>query len=307
MNKLLQNTLNRTFIILFFISFNANANQLSDKISECTTALSKGDLASAVSVSDETLKLKTNNRDGLLCKGRALGAQGKYSEALSTLEMAVKQSQPGFDEIITYIFIGNLHKNNNNFKEAIASYEKSLSICETDKNDKFKRINLNFIGDARTQNNDLNAALTSYLAGSKLAMNDNERAESFEHLAATYSLLGQHDSAIEYQLKSVLMQQKAGTLDQYANASLALGQIYGKAKDYQSAEKTYTKLIQFAKDNGGVYYEAKASYDLAQIKALNGDASSAKTMLADALKLAKNSGEGDLANEIEVSIKKLGN
>jgi hypothetical protein len=29
--------------------------------------------------------------------------------------------------------------------------------------------------------------------------------------------------------------------------------------------------------------------------------------LASALKLAKNSGEGDLANEIEVTIKKLGN
>ncbi len=303
MNKFLQNTLNKTFIILFFISLNANANQLAGKISECTIVLNKGDLASAVSVSDEILKLEANNRDGLLCKGRALGAQGKYSEALNKLEMAAKQSQSGFDEIIAYIFIGNLHKNNNKFAEAITSYEKSLKICEAEKNDKFKRINLNFIGDTHTQNNDLNAALTSYLAGSKLAMNDNERAESFERLGATYSALGQHDSAIENQLKATLMQQKSGTLDEYANSSFGLGKVYEKAKEYSNAEKTYSKLLQFSKDNGGAYYEAKANYALGRLKAIAGDATNAKTIMSDALKMAKNLGENDLAAEIEASLK----
>jgi len=307
MNKLLQNTLNKSYIILFFISFNVNANQLADKISECTTALSKGDLASAVSVSDEILKLEVNNRDGLLCKGRALGAQGKFSEALNTLEMAEKQSQPGLEKIIANIFIGNLHKNNHKNAEAIATYEKSLIICEAEKNDKFKRINLNFIGDTHTQNNDLNAALTSYLAGSKLAMNDNERAENFERLAATHSALGQHDSAIEFQLKATLMQQKSGTLDEYANSSYELGKVYEKAKEYSNAEKTYSKLLQFSKDNGGAYYEAKANYALGRLKAIAGDTANAKALMSDAFRMAKNMGENDLAAEIDASLKNLTN
>jgi tetratricopeptide (TPR) repeat protein len=303
--RYLYKTLNYAFISLFFICINAYAVDVSDKVTACTFAINKGDFATAVSVSAELLKLAPNNRDGLLCKGRALGAQGKYDEALSALGLAEKNSQPGFDKIISYIFIGNLHKANNKNAEAIASYEKSLKICESENNEKFKRITLNLIAEAHAQNNDFAAALTNYLAGAKLANNDNERADSYERLAATYSALGQYDSAIEYQLKGVLMQSKAGTLDQYAIASLTLGEIYGKAKEYANAEKTYTKLIQFSQDNGGAYYEAKASYGLAQIKALRGDTSNAKTMMAEAFKMAKNIGENDLATEIETSIKKL--
>ena len=166
------------------------------------------------------------------------------------------------------------------------------------------------MGEAHTQNNDLNAALASYLVGYKLTKNDNERADSFdsfERLGITYSALGQHDLAIEYQLKGMLMQQKAGTLDQYADASLALGKVYANAKEYPQAEKTYNKLIRFAKDNGGAYYEAKASYGLAQVAAAKGDTSNAKAMMGDALKIAKNIGDAGLATEIETSIKKLPN
>ena len=305
------NTLIKIFITLFFISFNLSnivqAQDLSEKVFACNAALDKGNIANAILVSDEILQLEANNRDGLLCKGRALGAQGKYDAALSALEMAAKQSKSGFDDIITYLLIGNLHKQNNKNAEAIASYEKSLKVSEAEKNDKFKLINHNLMGEAYVQNNDLNAALASYLVGYKLTKNDNERADSLERLGITYSALGQHDLAIEYQLKGMLMQQKSGTLNQYADASLALGKVYANAKEYPQAEKTYNKLIRFAKDNGGAYYEAKASYGLAQVAAAKGDTSNARAMMSDALKSAKNIGDAGLATEIETSIKKLPN
>lgn len=300
-------TLINCFNLLFLINFNAYSATLADNVSACMQAFNQRDFSKAITVSDEILQSAPNHREGLLCKGRALGAQGKYDEALITLEMAAKQPQTAIDEMISHIFIGNLHKANNKNQAAIASYEKSLHISEAEKNDQFKRINLNLIGEAHVQNNDLNAALTSYLAGLKLAKNDNERADNYERLGATYSALDQHDLAIEHQLRGMLMQKRAGTLDQYANASLALGQVYGKAKDYANAEKTYLKLIQFSQENGGAYYEAKASYDLAQLKALKGDSDNAKSMMVNALKLAKNSGENDLATQIETSLKKLNN
>ena len=303
----LQFTLITSFITLFLLSFNTSADTLSDKVSACNVAMNKGDFIAAIAISNEMLKLDSKSRDGLLCKGRALGAKGDYSEALSALEMSAKQSQLGFEQIISYIFIGNLHKNNHKNAAAISAYENSIKICEAEKNDKFKRINLNLIGDTQTQNNDLNAALASYLAGTKLAMNDNERAENFERLGTTYSALNQHDAAIEYQLKATLMQERAGTRDDYANANLALGRIYTQAKDYPAAENTYAKLIKFSKDNGSAYYETKANYGLAQAKAAEGDSKSAKSMMTDALKIAKNMGENELAAEIDSSLKKLNN
>ncbi len=302
-----QNTLTITFIILILINFSVNSEELSSKIAACNAAVNNNDATKALKHADEILKLETTNRDGLLCKGRALSAQGKYSEGLSVLEQAEKQSKESFDQIITYILMGNLHKQNQKNIEAIASYEKSLKISEAGKNEKFARINHNLIGEAHAQNKDLNAALANYFAGSKLSNNDNERADSYERLAATYQALGQYDLAIEYQIKAVQMQKKAGTLDDYANASLVLGQIYTVAKDYPSAEKTLSKLLQFSKDNGGAYYEAKANLYLAQSKAESGDTTSARTLLAGARITAKSIGADDLTSEIDTTEKKLGN
>ena len=127
--------------------------------------------------------------------GRALGAQGKYEDALNALKMAEKQSDTGFEKILAHIFIGNLHAKNNKTAEAIASYEAGIKICDAEKYmDKYKRINLNLIGDAHAQNKDLNAALASYIEASKLAMNDNERANDFERLGSTYSALGKNNA-----------------------------------------------------------------------------------------------------------------
>jgi tetratricopeptide (TPR) repeat protein len=307
-NSILQKTLISAFTALFLISFNASADALSDKISACNAALNKADVNSALVTAEEILKLQSNNRDGLLCKGRALGAQGKYDDALSALNMAEKQSQPGFDQILAHIFIGNLHAKNNKSAEAIASYETSIKICDAEKHmGKYKRVNLHLIGDVHTQNKDLNAALSSYTAASKLAMNDNERADDFERLASTYSALGKNNEAIEYQLKATLMHDKSGTREQYANASVALGRVYETAKDYPAAENTYRKLLKFSKNNGSVYYETLANYGIARSKAATGDTASAKTMLAEASTMAKSIGEADLVAEIEASLKKLAN
>ncbi len=302
----LQFTLINTFILLFLLSFNANADALSDKVTACNVALNKADLVSAMRLSDDILKLQANNHDGLLCKGRAQGALGKYDEALNTLQLAEKQSQPGLEHILAHIFIGNLHRNNSQFSQAIASYETSIKACDAEKNmDKFKRVNLNLIGDTHMQNNDLNAALASYQAGAKFLMNDNERAESFENIAAAYNALGKYDNAIEYQLKATIMQDRSGTRDEYARAGLMLGKMYTLAKYFPAAENTYAKLIKFSKDNGSVYYETLANYGMARNKAALGDTASAKTMLAEASTMAKSIGEVDLAAEIEASLKKL--
>ena len=303
--RLIQVTLTLLINSLFLISLSAIANtaDVAEKLGECTAALNKGDLNTAIKTSTDLLKLDPKNHDGFQCKGRALGAQGKYAEAVSALEASAANTTDGFEQIISYLFLGNLHKENNKNAEAIAAYEKSIKLCEAKKNDKYKRISLNLMAEAQTQSKDFGAALASYLAGSKLAMNDNERADSFERLASTYKALGQYEHAIEYQIKGVSMQQKAGTLDQYANASLALGDIYIAAKDYASAEKTYTNLAKFSNDQGGAYFEAKADVGLAQTKTASGDTASAKVWIDKAKTIAKDTKDRALAQEIELATK----
>ncbi len=303
-NYIQSNTFIKLFsLLILLVSFNAKSAEVSELVGNCTQAINKGDYDAAIKTASELLKQAPNNRDGFLCKGRALGAKGQASEALSALESAAKNSEPGFDELITYIFIGNLHKTNHKNTEAIAAYSKSMAICDATKNEKYKRINLNLTAEAQTQNKDLNGALASNLAGSKFAMNDNERADSLERVAATYKALGEYDLAIENQLKGVNMQKKAGTLDQYANANLALGDIYVAAKDYTSAENTFSNLAKFSNDQGGAYYEAKADIGLAQTKAASGDTTAAKVFADKAKRIAKDTNDNALMKEVELAIK----
>ena len=300
----LEKTLKKLFIPLFIISFNLNAAEVENNMS-CAQALSAGDINKAMSISNEVLKSDAKNRDALLCKGRVLGAQGNYAQALNTFELAASVSKEPFEQIITNLLIGNLHRDNKQYDAAIASYNKSLALSLQEKNQKFSHINYNAIGETYALNNDLKAAITNFQAGLKLAMNDNERADSRERLAAAYSAAGEHNLAIEHQVKVTLEQERAGTLDQIANSRMELGRIYIAAKEYQNAERTYMKLVQFAKDNGGAYYEAKANIGLAQTKAIIGDKAAAKLLLADSEKIAKSIGDTELIAEVQTSMNQI--
>ena len=302
----LQNRLIISFISLIILSFNIFADEISDKNFACNAALNKGDFNVAEKLSDEVLKYDAKNREASICKGRLLGAKGSYDEALNMLKQAEVLSKEPSEHIIGLILIGNIYKAQQKNSDALASYENSLNIAKSEKNEKYIRADYDFIGDVHRQNNDLNAALASYQSGAKLAMNDNERAESFELLASTFKALGQYDAAIEYQVKAIQMQKISGTLDQFADSTLALGQIYIAAKDYSNADKSLTKFAQFAKDNGGTYYEAKAKLYLAQCRAKSGDAAAAKVLISDANSLANGINAKDLANEIQITEKSLG-
>lgn len=166
-------------------------------------------------------------------------------------------------------------------------------------------INYNLIGDAYFSAKDLHAALEGYQKGLRLAFNDSERAESFENLAKTYNALANHEKAIEFQLKATVMQKQAGDLTDYADSSLLLGQYFMDAKEYSHAERHYKKLVEFAKDNGGAYYEAAANYGLAEAMFENGDKEAAKMLFSDANKQASKIGAKQLAAEIQAKQKAL--
>ena len=295
--------LNSLFIVMILMSFNLKAADYSEVVASCNSTLNKGDFKDATTISEELIRLQPESNAAYLCKGRALGAQGDYSQALIALDIATDKATDAFDKIISHTITGNLHKQFDQLTAAISSYEKSLALCKTTQNDKFARINYILIGETHTLNKDLNSALKNYLLAEKLANNDHERADGYEHIAATYSALGKHDQAIEFQLKAVQNHKKSGTLDQLAQANLQQGRIFVIAKEFANAEKTYNKLAQFSKDNGSAYFEAKALLGLALNKIEMGDASAAKPLIDKAKAIAKESKDLALEKEIDLAIK----
>ncbi|OIR17640.1 tetratricopeptide repeat protein [mine drainage metagenome] len=291
----LQTTLSLLAITLIF----NNVYAAGLDVPACNRALAKGDFKAALVQANSALLTNKNDKDALICQGRAYSASGDLNSALLAFKSADALSENEFDRTITALLTGHAYKAAKQYDDAINSYQQTILHAKADASGTFQRIGQDAVGNVYFETKQFPLALTAYLAGSKFAANDNERADSYEKIAQTYHQLNQNDLALEFQIKVYVMYQAAGTLDQYAHSSIELGRYYAAVKKYDNAEITLNKIIQFSKEQGGAYFEAQGSYVLAQVKAATGDMASAKALVAHAKLIAKNTNDTALDEEIK--------
>jgi len=297
--------LHKTLTVIATSLFFNTIYAASDDAFACNKAYEKMDFPAALSFANKALDTNKNDKDALLCQGRVYSGQGKLDDALKSFKLAEKQAVDGFDKMIIALVSGHAYKDAGLYEQAISSYEQSLQQAKSIKSKAFERAAYQGEGNVYLNAGKYQQALDAYLAGSALTANDNERGESFESIALAYHKLNQHDAALEFQIKAFLRHEKSGTLDQYAHSSIELGRYYAAAKNYDHAERTLNKIIKFAKDQGGAYYEAYGYCILAQVKAATGDSATAKTLIDQAKSIAKNAHDQALADEIEKETKGL--
>ncbi len=290
----LQLTLTTFFTALYF----NNVYAVSDDAYACNKAYERGDYSAATTLATKALNTDSHDRDALICQGRTYSAQGDLKSALTAFNSAGDLSSNAFDKTIVALVTGHAYKNADQYEQAIASYQESLKQAGLAKSKGFQRVSHVGIGNVLFKTKQYPLALESYLAATELDANDNERGESYEHIAEIYHLMNQHDQALEYQIKAYFMHQKSGTPDQFAHSSIELGRYYAATKNYSSAENTLNKIIKYANEQGGPYYEAQGCYVLAQVKAAAGDMDSAKTLIDKARLIAKNTNDKALDAEI---------
>ena len=288
-------TLTLVFISLFF----NNVYAISPEASACNQAFAKGDLKAALAQSTKLPNTNQSDKDVLLCQGRVLSASGDLNAALAAFKLADELSADAFDKTIVALLTGHAYASAKQSDSAIASYQQAIALAISAKNQSFEFMAQNSIGDIYFKAKQYPLALAAYLSSNKLVSNDNERGESNERVALTYHHMNQHDLALEYQIKAFLMLSSVGTLDQYAHSGIELGRYYTLEKSYVSAENILNKIIKLAKEQGGAYYEAQASYMLAKVKVLTGDKAAAQALLEHAKLIAKNTHDNALAEEID--------
>lgn len=285
--------------LIAIILFSNNIYAESLEASTCKSALEKGDVSLALKQAAAALQHDSKEVAALICQGRALAASDKLDAALASFKLADSFSDDAFDKTIASLLMGRTYHTLNQTDAAIASFKQTILNAQAANNQAFERIGHNAVGDVYVANKQLEQALPDYMAGSKLALNDNERGESYEKIALTHHNMQHHDLALEYQIKAYLMHEMAGTLDQYAHSSIELGRYYVLTKNYTSAENTLNKIIKFAQEQGGAYYEAQGRCVLAQVKAAKGDMPAAKALIAQAKSIASNIHDKALAAEID--------
>lgn len=294
MNIKLKVTLTTLFSLLFF----NNVYAVSDDAHACNKAYDLGDYKAAANSASIALKANASDREALICQGRVASDLGDLTLALTAFQAADKLSNHPLDKAVIALITGHTYKNAKQYEQATASYAQSLKQADLARHKPMARSSHIGIGNVQFETKQYQAALDTYFIAHKLDANDNDRGQSYEKIAETYHLLNQHDLALEYQVKAYFMNEKAGTLDQFAHSSIALGRYYAVVKNYARAETTLNKIISFANKQGGAYYEAQGLYILAQVKAATGDMETAKTLVAKARAIAKNSNDADLDAEI---------
>jgi len=277
---------------------NVYADNSQDKT--CDQALAKGDVTAALAAANKTFNWNSRDKSTLICQGRAYSAQGDLNKALASFSAASNLSKDAFDQTIIALVTGQAYKAAKKNEAAIESYEKSITFAQAANNQAFVRINQIAIGDIHFENKQFERALLMYVASSKFANNDNERAESYERIALTYHTLQQNEQALEYQIKAYLTNEQAGTLDQFAHSGIELGRYYTLVKNYGNAENTLNKMINLAKEQGGAYYEAQGSYMLAKVKVATGDLNAARGLVNHAKKIAETTNDKALSEEIDL-------
>lgn len=244
----------------------------------CDVALRNHQYTQAIQLAEQ----HASQAEFWLCKGRAQYGLDQHEAAQASFKQAIDLHPQGLDLISAYILLGNAQLAAKTHAVSIESYQKALRFSEEQNMRRYTRIVHNLIGEAYFEMGQYAESLKAFETAEKLALNDDERADSYIHEAMTYQQLQQIDKAVEYQLKGVLMLRKSGTPEQYAEASLTLGQLFVAKNDFVGADKTYQRLIDFARENGGSFYEAKTAIYWAEAKRAQGDAGSADQLIKQA-------------------------
>jgi tetratricopeptide (TPR) repeat protein len=288
-----------TLIILNNLLFINNIHAKEVSANACNAAVNQQDAKGALSIAAQLLKQNNKDKDALICQGRALSLTSDLDGAMKSFNAAKLNSKDSFDQIVIHILMGNAYQSANQVSDAISAYQTSADLAKTQKNANYERISYNFLGDVQFKAQQFPEALNYYTKAYALTANDNERGESYENIALTQYHMGALDEALAYQIKAFVTHEKVGSLDQFANSSITLGDYYRLNKNYIAAENTLNKIIKFAKEQGGAYFEAKASYTLAKVKRDLGDVLAAKKLIDHANKIAQEANDSALLQEIK--------
>jgi len=287
------------FFILIFIAPCSGAADISLGGQKCQQSLNAGEFSQAISQANAALKVLPEDRDAILCLGRAQGGAGHHDAAVAAFQTADKLSKSPLEHAIAQMHLGNQYRSVKDFPDALGSYKQSLAMAHVEKVNRYEMIAYNLIGETLQESGDFSGAIDAANHGLKLAANDNERADSYAHLAAAYNAKGEHDQAIGYQLKSVVLEERSGDLDHYAHASLQLGLIYLEAGQFSETDKVLGKLLPVVTQAGDGYWEASIYEMQGRVRYAQGKGEEGTDLFRRAVELARKIGAEELAKEFE--------
>jgi tetratricopeptide (TPR) repeat protein len=271
-------------LILFSVSFSNNI--FSKEINKsCDDFLNDNKF-------EEALKTKKNEYKSAFCHGQVNLKLHHYDDAFNDFKLADKLAKNDIDHSMANLLEGITLKEANKLDEALLHLKNS--IARTQPNKTFRRLYLIEIGEILLLLAKYEDAANSFLDAYGLAANDDERAFNLDRIAFAYASMGNFTKAIEFELKANLAFERTGLLSEYADSGINLALYYLEVNDLIPAERTLLKFEKLARENGGMYYLAKALYAQSKYYKKKSNLELSKSKFDEANKIANDIGAEDL-------------
>ena len=271
-------------LILFSVSFSNNI--FSKEINKsCDDLLNDNKF-------EEALKTKKNEYKSAFCHGQVNLKLHHYDDAFNDFKLADKLAKNYIDHSMANLLEGITLKEANKLDEALLHLKNS--IARTQPNKTFRRLYLIEIGEILLLLAKYEDAANSFLDAYGLAANDDERAFNLDRIAFAYASMGNFTKAIEFELKANLAFERTGLLSEYADSGINLALYYLEVNDLIPAERTLLKFEKLARENGGMYYLAKALYAQSKYYKKKSNLELSKSKFDEANKIANDIGAEDL-------------
>ena len=259
----------------------------------CEKELSKNDYAKA---KQEAEKLINNDPfSGNFCMAKVLFSENKAQESIALFEKSEKLAQHPADQMLSIMFKGLAHKENNDLKQALSIFTTGYETAKLG-NSKFVQFERRFLiqmGDVKEKEKDNEKAYEYFAMSLKSSSNDDERAESYDRLAKCAANQGFYDRAREYSLKGSMMYKKSGYLGEFAELTILKGEYEVLDNDYEKGIRTLKELEELCIEAGGDYYLAKTYLKLYKLSKEDKD-----VYLAKAKEVATRIGANDIIKDI---------
>lgn len=259
----------------------------------CHAALQRADFASAIKLGREA-----GDYEGLLCSGKAQLASGDPTGATATFADLAKIADTPSRQLVAMVFRARAAKASNHAQEALDLYDRALTLARSLGQKQSILVTLNESGKILQASGNLQGALDRFREAYGYAANDNERAECNHLMAEAYSALGNHDKAIEHQLKSVMLEERSGDLEHYLAARMALAAISIQAKDFNRAQREIEESLPVAQVNDSPYWEARILLQAARLERVRGNMEQSKSRISRARGIAQQLGDLTLLQEL---------
>lgn len=215
--------------------------------------------------------------------------QGKYQEALNSLELALRNCSDWELKASIYNNIGQIKFNLNEYEESLKFYEATLEIDKILDNIENQGTSLNNIGTIYDKQGEFNNALKYYKKALDISYSTNmwSRATRLNNVANIYSKQGNYDEALGYYREALSIADKLGDLARKSTLLDNIGTIYFRQHDYSTALKYFLKALLVARRINYLFEEVAALFNIGHVYFVKGDNKESLTHLENAAVIAE--------------------